>query len=171
MSLAVFVAASCAFAPAGRPLVRPRCAVAMFDVTGPIVAGGASLVALAALASRSASEPSEGSDIQARIREASMTRAMTYREIPESRAELDMSPEAVAQREERRRAVYARAERMLAAARESVKEGLDEALAFDDYEGAEEMQQMLDKLAPLPEGIGPTADSPDYRRWIDPNIR
>ena len=101
-------------------------------------------------------------DLQDRIQTARTTAAQTYREIERSEEAL---PEEARARRER---VRARAQEMLDGARQAVQEGLDEALATEDYDAAEEFVQMLEKLRPLPTGIVPTSEEADYKRWIDP---
>ena len=58
---------------------------------------------------------------------------------------------------------------MLSDARVTVEEALEEAIATGDAEGEEEYRTLLAKLAPLPEGVTPTNEQPDFKRWIDPN--
>ena len=119
-------------------------------------------------AAPTANEASSDRKIQDRIRQASATGATAYREIQSPPAEA-LSPEAEAERQERRRAVEARAYAMIDTMRSDAQSGLDEAMRDNDEETAAEYQELLDQLSPLPPGIVPTSKPADYKRWIDPN--
>ena len=112
-------------------------------------------------------QASVDADLRERLRKATFTQAQTYREVPQQ----EVSPEVAAERLERRRAVLARAESMLDGVRRDVRTGLEEARLNNDQETIAEYEELLGKLNPLPEGIVPTSETPDFKRWIDPERR
>ena len=103
-----------------------------------------------------------------KINKASAGSELTYRQAPE-RQNLDDSLEAV----ERRKEIRERMQQMLSVARENVQDELDDARKNGDAESVAELEAMMNKLAPLPEGISlSTSSPPDYQRWLDPeNLR
>ena len=105
------------------------------------------------------------SSVQDLLDEKSAGTDLTYRQASSAAtADLDLSPEAVERRRDRRR----RIEQMLGVARENVQEGLDEAIQDGDTEGVKEYSAMLAQLEPLPDDISlSTSSEADYRRWLD----
>ena len=105
------------------------------------------------------------SSVQDLLDEKSAGTDLTYRQASSAAtADLDLSPEAVERRRDRRR----RIEQMLGVARENVQEGLDEAIQDGDTEGVKEYSAMLAQLEPLPDDISlSTSSEADYRRCLD----
>ena len=152
-----------------RPVIRITTPMMDVDFGSPAVV--AALSAAAAAGAFAASqfadngESTEEITIQDRIREARSTSALSYREVEAT----PLDPATAAERDERRRKVRERAQSMLSDARVTVEEALEEAIATGDAEGEEEYRTLLAKLAPPPEGVTPTNEQPDFKRWIDPN--
>jgi hypothetical protein len=115
---------------------------------------------------------SDETGIQDLIEQASSSDALTYREarepLPVEAAQRADSPEEMLAREQRRRTVLARTQQMLTIARENVEEELVEATKDGDSENIAHCNALLEKLAPLPDGVVIDANiPPDYKRWLD----
>ena len=99
--------------------------------------------------------------LQDRIQNARASNALTFREVEPGASNSDDA-------QVRRQRVIERAQGMLDGAREAVQEGLEDAIRNEDYDAIEEYLEVLEKLKPLPTGIVPTNDEPDYKRYLDP---
>ena len=151
-----------------RPVIRITTPMMDVDFGSPAVVAALGAAAAGAFAASQFADNGESTEeitIQDRIREARSTSALSYREVEAT----PLDPATAAERDERRRKVRERAQSMLSDARVTVEEALEEAIATGDAEGEEEYRTLLAKLAPLPEGVTPTNEQPDFKRWIDPN--